>query len=90
MKKIQLLLLSFLFTTLIYSQQNDKDRISVVSKNKDTLWLINNDLGKLIARTWDYPKYIVKNRPRIIMVDVLPTINYIEIEKKKNKKRFRG
>lgn len=94
MRKIQLLLLTLICTSPLFSQKTQEnqgnERISVVSKNKDTLWLINNDLGKLIANTWNYPNYISKNRPRIIMVDVLPTPTYVEMERKRNKKKFKG
>ena len=95
MKKFLLVLLSLIFSNFFYSQQNKKnlanDRVSVVSSNRDTLWLINNDLGKLIANTWDHPKSSKEKKPRIIMVDVLPDNPlYIETERKKNKKRFKG
>lgn len=95
MKKIQLLLLSLVFTNLTFPQNNQKeknlnnDRVAVVSINKDTLWLVDNSLGRLIASTWNYPKYTDK-KPRIIMVDILPDQRYIEVERKKNKKKFKG
>jgi hypothetical protein len=95
MKKIQLLLLSLVFTNLTFPQNNQKeknlnnDRVAVVSINKDTLWLVDNSLGRLIANTWDYTKYTDK-KPRIIMVDILPDQRYIEAERKKNKKKFKG
>jgi len=74
--------LLFFYFNLAYSQ---KEEISVVSKNMDTLWLINNDTGRLIAKSWEIgilPKG--EKIPVILMVDVLPS--NIKNEKRKYRK----
>ena len=53
---IILILLSF----GVFSQSN----VSYVSTNKDTLILVNDDLGKLIAQTWT--EYSDIKKPKII------------------------
>lgn len=60
--------------------------ISVVSPNMDTLWLVNNDTGLLIAESWNIGANTELQKPVIIITDVLPNPN-ITIDNKKNKKR---
>lgn len=70
MKKC-LLFLFFVPCFNFFSQEKEY-QISYVSKNRDTLWLINDNVGKLIASSWDDTKNKEK-KPVIIMVDVLPS-----------------
>jgi hypothetical protein len=83
MKKI--CILSFLlFQGVAYSQNNGHERISVVSPSKDTLWLINNDTGHLIAHSWeDYEDTPEQKKPVILLVDVLPIDRYCCLSNKK-------
>lgn len=71
-------LIVFLFFIQFYqcfSQKNTEPRISCVSKNRDTLWLINDDIGRLVAKSWDETKIpINEKKPVIIIVDRLPEI----------------
>jgi hypothetical protein len=65
--------------------------LSVVSPNRDTLWLINNSTGLLIARSWEvnyYPNN--EKKPVIIMADVLPNpnLNLSSNEKKSRRRRY--
>lgn len=47
--------------------------ISVVTEKLDTLFLLNDDLGKRISLSWDIDADETdKNRPIIIMVENLP------------------
>lgn len=74
MKK--LLLLFSLIATTTYAQH------SFVTKNKDTLYLVNDDLAKQIIKVWE--EYYVPARdgkkPAIILVDVV----YVKNRMKKN------
>jgi hypothetical protein len=87
MKKIYILLF-LLFQGVAYSQ-TEHERISVVSPDKDTLWLINNDIGNLIAYTWEeYEDTKDQKKPVILLVDALPLDRYCYINnKKRNGKR---
>jgi hypothetical protein len=75
-----------LFTLFLLSYFNvsytQKEEISVVSKNRDTLWLINNDSGRSIARCWEMGNLPPGEKiPVILIVDALP----IDTENKKRK-----
>lgn len=73
----------FLIVSIYSKSQNYKyTGISLISPNKDTLWLINDDLGQLIVQSWDISYSPPENKPVILLVDKLP---YIE---EKNKKRY--
>ena len=66
-----LVLIALLKFNVCYSQRE----ISKVSANRDTLWLLNDETGKLIAKSWDiqsdtYP------RPVIVFVENFDTANY--------------
>lgn len=66
-----LVLIALLKFNVCYSQC----KISKVSANRDTLWLLNDETGKLIAKSWDiqsdtYP------RPVIVFVENFDTANY--------------
>ena len=63
-----------------YDKNNSKDTdininykmpVSYVTKNRDTLYLVNNELGKMISQVWTENKY--KEHPVVLLVDVLPT-----------------
>jgi hypothetical protein len=77
-----LFIFSVLFcSTFSYSQ---KEKISVISKNMDTLWLINNDIGRLVAKSWEMGNIPSKEKiPVILIVDALPS--NINTEKRKYK-----
>lgn len=69
MKK--LVFLSMLSGLTCFSQSLETE-ISVASENRDTLWLIDDDLGKLIAQSWEIETGQVQSKPVIILVDKLP------------------
>jgi hypothetical protein len=48
MKKL-LLVMMLLTSITTYSQEP----ISMVTDSRDTLWLVNNDIGKLIYESWE-------------------------------------
>ncbi len=75
-----------------YDKSNSKDTdvninystpVSYVTQKKDTLYLVNNELGKMINQIWlenNYPEH-----PVILLVDVLPTKQgMVKITKNKN------
>ena len=77
-----LLPLIFLFsTTLCISQTKvqsyERERISAYTADRDTLWLVNREIGRLIAYSWEaYDDGTPK--PVIVLVDKLPeSKNYI-------------
>lgn len=81
------LTLSLLFSSLAYSQNNEHQRISLVSPNRDTLWLLNNDTGNLIAHSWEnYEDTPDQKKPVILLVDSLPLDRYCLINNKRNGK----
>ena len=59
--------LSLLFYSLSYSQNNDDQRISLVSPNRDTLWLLNNETGNLIAYSWNNYKDTPEQKKPVIL-----------------------
>jgi hypothetical protein len=72
-----LLLLLFLFYSIsLFSQEinDNKNKITFTTQERDTLWILDNDTGKLIAESWKLPK-LPKNEkiPVIIMVKSLPS-----------------
>lgn len=76
----------FLIAFISYSQDNYP--VSAVSKNRDTLWLLNNDTGKLIADSWEIsPVLLDEKKPVIIFVEILPIITN---SRNKKKKYYRG
>lgn len=60
--------------------------LSVVSPNMDTLWLMNNDTGLLIAKSWNIGANKELQKPVIIITDVLPN-PCSSLDSKKNKRR---
>ena len=62
-----IILLSFIFISICVHAQKTDGSISRVSKNKDTLWLLNSDVGNLIAESWKIQAH--EPSPVIIFVD---------------------
>lgn len=90
MKIIMKKIYTFLFLlsqNILFAQSVVHEKISCVSMNKDTLWLINNFVGQQIAKSWKfYEDKPEEKKPMIILVDVLPPDPFIEKKKtKKNK-----
>ena len=81
MKKLIILPL-LLFYFISFSQKYHYTGISVVSPNKDTLWLIDDPAGRLIAYSWDIQTYPREKKPIILFVESLP------IMEEKNKKGY--
>ena len=72
-----------LFTSLLsFSQDYKFNTLSVVSPNRDTLWLVNDQSGRLIDYSWEMEKNTSEKKPVIILVDVLPS------REEKNKKGY--
>ena len=62
MKKLKYIFFSLILTSQVFSQEND---VSYITQNRDTLFLIDNYLGKLIEYSWEIgPKDVEK--PTII------------------------
>lgn len=81
------LILFLLFYSLSYSQNIGVQRISLVSPNRDTLWLLNDNTGHLIAYSWkDYEDTEEKKKPVILLVNSLPLNRYCLPNKKRNGK----
>lgn len=57
------------------------ERISYYTPNRDTLWLVNKEIGRLIASTWEMSTD-VKVKPVIVLVETLPVRNEYLIEAK--------
>ena len=86
MKKFCILVF-LLFQGQAYSQNSGHERISLVSPNRDTLWLLNNDTGHLIAYSWkDYKDTPEQKKPVIVLVNSLPLDKYYLPNKRKNGK----
>ena len=94
--KIILTLLSLAFcqasvSQITYSNEPTPDRISTVSPNRDTLWLLDEPVGRLIGSTWEnHPAR--EKKPVIIFVKELPElrISSLPSEKRKRKKNRVG
>jgi hypothetical protein len=72
-KKNMRILFTFFLLLCFNVSYTQKEQISVVSKNMDTLWLINNDTGRLIARSWEMGNLAPGEKiPVILIVDALP------------------
>jgi len=65
----------------------DGGPISYVTVKKDTLFLQNDQLGKLIKETWNDPKYINEQKPTIIMVASIPKLISSRTKKVADKKK---
>ena len=84
MRKIKLFILIIFSSSYLFSQKN---KITMTSINKDTLWIIECDLGRCIEKAWEFPLYKEK-KPKIIMVEVLP--HYASTREKKKKNKLKG
>lgn len=65
----------FLFPLLSFSQSNyiKLSEFSVVTEDRDTLFLLSGDIGNRIRNSWNTPSPdIQENTPVIIMVASLP------------------
>ncbi len=65
------------FTSLALGEKNKIPIKNPYDKNislyrNDTLYLVNNDLGKLVSSIWESDTVTVKRRPTVILVEVLP------------------
>jgi hypothetical protein len=81
------LTLFLLFYSLSYSQNSEKQRISLVSPDRDTLWLLNEDIGHLIAYSWKgYQDTPEQKKPVILLVNSLPLDRYCLTNKRRNGK----
>jgi hypothetical protein len=78
-----ILVLSLFTSLLSFSQDYKFNTLSVVSPNRDTLWILNDPSGRLIAYSWELDKNPTEKKPVIILVKSLPTI-----EGKKKKKGY--
>jgi hypothetical protein len=70
-----LLVLPFLFCSIsLFSQEinDNKNKIAFTTQERDTLWILNNTTGKLIAESWKLPSPKNEKIPVIIMVESLP------------------
>jgi len=81
MKKLILLPL-LLFYIISFSQEYQYTGLSVISPNKDTLWLIDDSTGRLIAYSWELQTDPREKKPVILFVENLPIIE------EKNRKRY--
>jgi hypothetical protein len=86
------LFLVYLFVSFsVISQSNISaggERISYYTPNRDTLWLVNKEIGRLIASTWEMSTD-VKIKPVIVLVETLPVRNEYLIEAKYTRARKR-
>ena len=67
-------------TTKIIPDSVTYTHVSRMSNNKDTLYLMNNDIGKMIQQIWADQSYVDKHRgkkPMIVMVDPKNMHKYI-------------
>lgn len=65
----------FFFPLLSFSQSSyiQLSEVSVITEDRDTLFLLNSDIGNEIRNSWNnYPPEVQKNSPVIIMVASLP------------------
>lgn len=81
-----LLFISFYFFYFFsYSQDYLRTEVTIISPNRDTLWILNNDTGRLIAASWESPiEKEKKDKPVILIVNSFP---YIDQYTEKNKSK---
>ena len=103
MKKIILLSFAFLACNIIEAQNKTKpkqptnffestkeEEVAYVTSKKDTLYLVNDPLGKAIACSWEGEYYQPERdgkRPHIVFVDVAYLRNRHEYMVKANPKK---
>jgi hypothetical protein len=64
-------------------------KVSTISPNRDTLWLIDHEIGYLIASTWDdFPSD--EKKPVIIFTKTLPEPRTIPSQERKRRKKKSG
>ena len=76
------------FCSVLFSQSSNYlklSEVSVVTQDRDTLFLLDNSTGRIIRMSWDMQNIPRSERPVILLVASLPT----DISCKKNKKRSR-
>ena len=75
------ILLGLIFFTSLTLVENDDtsienchdERIKEISLYRnDTLYLVNNDLGKLVGSIWELDSNATSHQPTIMLVDSLP------------------
>ena len=75
------LLLGLIFFTSLALDENDNTSIENCSDERlkeislyrnDTLYLVNNDLGKLVGSIWELDSNTTSHQPTIMLVDSLP------------------
>ena len=71
MKNIALSLIVF-YSLLSFSQEYKSTALSVISPNKDTLWLLDDNTGRLIAYSWEIETNPSEKKPVILFVERLP------------------
>jgi hypothetical protein len=88
---------TFLFSIYLFvsvsciSQSNISaggERISFYTPSRDTLWLVNKEIGRLIAYTWELTSDVAI-KPVIVLVDKLPERNGSIVEAKYTRPRKR-
>jgi hypothetical protein len=73
--KFYLFIVLLCYSLYSHSQDYSKNQLTLISPNRDTLWILNNETGKLIASSWESPLEKSKaNKPVILMVNSLPYI----------------
>lgn len=91
MKKIVFLLMVFTTISIVGRAQekpsskevisSSSDKISHISQNRDTLWLIDDPIGHLIGSSWDKNPTASYKKPVIIYVKELPTTSELTLKK---------
>lgn len=65
------------------------DRVSLVSKNRDTLWLADNSLGRMIAQTWSM-RQTSKSYQRVPVIIYVKDFNNIPTVQKNSRKKIKS
>jgi hypothetical protein len=84
------LLLGILISFSFFSQTERYIRlseISMVTPNRDTLFLINDDLGRRILSTWDIALISPKDRPTILLVTEFPSYTIASAGSKRSRRK---
>lgn len=86
MKKIYTILASILITTSLYSQSGASlsPPITYITPEKDTLFIQDDSMGKMIKDIWNGDTKYKGKKPIIVMV---PNITTFLMERKKKFKR---
>jgi hypothetical protein len=81
MKKLKQLLLSILITGGAFSQKVGD--VSFISKNRDTLFLVDDNLGHIIKNIWEKESKVVE-KPTIIFKSLIWIENKNKLKIKEN------